>query len=103
MNQFYKIRLFDNVHNFQVGIFEYTHIPRIGEWLLTTDNDGSGDRIWIVDMVVYFPKYDESDSNSERVFIAVHATLSDTITEVNEMKKRSLKYWENKKIKVITN
>ena len=31
MNTFHKIRLFNNVHDIQIGIFEYTLIPPIRE------------------------------------------------------------------------
>jgi hypothetical protein len=52
-----------------LGDFDYVSVPRVGEWLLTPDNDGSGDMAWVVDAVVYFPAYPEVPSG-----IAVHVT-----------------------------
>lgn len=94
MNTFFPIKLYDNINNLQVGIFEYTHIPRIGEWVLTPDNDGSRDNIWIVEMVVYFPKYHEHDNHSNNPFIAIHASPSNANLEIDNLKKNALENWK---------
>ena len=102
-NKFHKIRLFNNITNQQVGIFEYKNIPRVGEWLLTPDNNGGGDNIWIVEMVVHFPKYDELDvTNLDKDFVAIHASQANTSFEISLLRRQAFKNWEKKQIKVVS-
>lgn len=50
------------INGLNLGYFEYVHIPRIGEWVLTPDNDGGGSGIWIVENIVHF-SYREKDKS----------------------------------------
>ena len=66
-----------------LGYFEYLSIPRVGEWILLADNDGSGDEVWVVDIVVNLPYRDGNPGS-----VAIHATRGDRYAltmEVNEI------------------
>lgn len=71
--QFFEISLFDLVNRLELGCFEYVNIPRIGEWVLTPDNDGTGSDIWIVESVIHFPKYKNSQN---KCHIVLHVKAS---------------------------
>jgi hypothetical protein len=74
MNQeFFKIQLIDCLNVVPLGIFEYVDIPKVGEWLLTPDNDGSGQSIWIVESVIHFPKY---QNTGESPHVVLHVSPS---------------------------
>ena len=45
--------------NVPIGKYRYLKCPRIGELVLLSDNDGSGDSVWRVTQVVHFPNSPE--------------------------------------------
>ena len=47
------MNLWDNT---PLGNYIYAVCPRIGELILLSDNDGSGDSVWRVAQVVHIPK-----------------------------------------------
>ena len=45
------IALFSNT---LLGELYYDYCPRAGDWITLSDNDGSGDNLWRVELVVHF-------------------------------------------------
>jgi hypothetical protein len=45
------ITLFDRV---LLGEHYYDYCPREGDWITLSDNDGSGDNLWRIELVVHF-------------------------------------------------
>ena len=68
----------------KLGIFQYTNIPRIGEWILLPDNDGSDDVGWEVKAVVYFPKYENYTE------VAVHVSQISCRERIELLRQTSL-------------
>ena len=66
--------------NTPIGTFRYLKCPRIGELVLLSDNDGSGEIVWRVTQVVHFPNSPE---------IAIHVINS---TKEIELVKSYRKY-----------
>jgi hypothetical protein len=66
-----NLTLINKVTGHHIGDFEYVTIPKVGEWMLTPDNDGTGSNIWIVNIVVHFPRYTNMKNNEPRVVIHV--------------------------------
>lgn len=73
------IKLIQSLPTKELGDFHYVSVPRVGEWLLTPDNDGSGEMAWVVDAVVYFPTYPKEPPG-----VAVHVTAH----KVQDLRKR---------------
>lgn len=67
----HKLTLINTLTGQHLGKFEYVIIPRVGEWMLTPDNDGTGSNIWVVDVVVHFPRYTNMKNNEPSVVIHV--------------------------------
>ena len=37
-----------------LGTHSYDFCPRVGDWITLSDNDGSGDDLWLVELVIHF-------------------------------------------------
>jgi hypothetical protein len=37
-----------------LGTYSYDFCPRVGDWITLSDNDGSGDNLWLVELVIHF-------------------------------------------------
>jgi hypothetical protein len=37
-----------------LGTYSYDFCPRAGDWITLSDNDGSGDDLWLVELVIHF-------------------------------------------------
>lgn len=37
-----------------LGTYSYDFCPRVGDWITLSDNDGSGDDLWLVELVIHF-------------------------------------------------
>jgi len=83
------IQLLDVINKKQLGYFEYVHLPRVGEWVLTPDNDGSNSGIWVVENVVHFA-YREFDKSH----ICLHVSPSTREVEESITLKNIFKRYE---------
>ena len=83
------IQLLDVINKKQLGYFEYVHVPRIGEWVLTPDNDGGRSEIWIVEKIVHFA-YSEVDKSH----ICLHVSSSTREVEESITLENILKRYE---------
>ncbi len=69
---YFQIRLIDSITRESIGDFEYVTVPRIGDWFLTPDNDGSGEWLWMVDAVLHFPRYGRDEPSSTVIYGTTH-------------------------------
>ena len=37
-----------------LGTYSYDFCPRVGDWITLSDNDGIGDDLWLVELVIHF-------------------------------------------------
>jgi hypothetical protein len=80
----FRIQVLEPLTKKVIGTFEYASVPRIGDWFLTPDNDGSGEMTWVVDAVLHFPNY----GGSSQPEIIMYGTQYKSVDLVNELEKK---------------